>query len=68
MIEGHPDNVVPCFKGGYSISVTKEDGEVITVTSKISDELVLYALIPNFELSTKLARKILPKITDMQLQ
>ncbi len=66
MIEGHPDNVVPCFKGGYSISVTKEDGEVITVTSKISDELVLYALIPDFELSTKLARKILPNQISRQ--
>ncbi len=61
MIEGHPDNVVPCFKGGFSISVTKENGEIITVNSKISKDIVIYALIPNFELSTKIARQALPK-------
>ncbi len=66
MIEGHPDNVVPCFKGGYSISVTKENGEIITISSKINDSLVIYALIPNFELSTKKARAVLPKQISRQ--
>lgn len=66
MIEGHPDNVVPCFKGGLSISVTKQDGEIINVSSKISEKLVIYALIPDFELSTKKARAVLPKQISIQ--
>ena len=60
MIEGHPDNIAPCVYGGLTASML-EKGKPYTVHYNISDKLKFCALIPNFETSTKEARKILPK-------
>lgn len=60
MIEGHPDNIAPCVYGGLTASIV--DNELpYTVQYDISKDLKFCALIPNFETSTKEARKILPK-------
>jgi homoserine kinase len=60
--EGHPDNVVPALLGGCCLAV--EDGEVIKAW-EICDipwhpDLVPVVAIPDFELSTEAARKVLP--------
>lgn len=60
MIEGHPDNIAPCVYGGLTASMVEKD-KPYTVHYNISDKLKFCALIPNFETSTKEARKILPK-------
>ena len=60
MIEGHPDNIAPCVYGGLTASMVEKE-KPYTVQYSISDKLKFCALIPNFETSTKEARKILPK-------
>lgn len=59
-LEGHPDNVAPCYLGGLVSSIAVNN-EVICVKCDISKNLNFYALIPDFELSTKKAREVLPK-------
>lgn len=66
MIEGHPDNVVPSYLGGLVTSIIKEDGFVTNLHVEVDKSLVIYALIPNFEINTKKARKILPTSVSRQ--
>lgn len=58
-IEGHPDNVAPAFLGGF-VTSCMADGNVFTIKNQVSNKLKIYALIPDFELSTKKAREVLP--------
>ncbi len=60
MIEGHPDNIAPCVYGGLTASMVEKE-KPYTVHYNINEKLKFCALIPNFETSTKEARKILPK-------
>lgn len=62
-IEGHPDNIAPCVYGGLTASIVEKEVPY-SVQYDISDKLKFCALIPNFETSTKEARKILPKKVD----
>ncbi len=58
-IEGHPDNVVPCLVGGFTVCAV--DGErVYYEKSRLDDELKFVVAVPEFELSTKLARSVIP--------
>ncbi len=57
-IEGHPDNVAPALLGSLVSSVNGE--EVLTVKHDVADDLYFIALIPDFLLSTKEAREVLP--------
>ncbi len=59
-VEGHPDNVAPAILGGLTASIMDEAGSVVTVSFTLSDKLCFTALIPDFELSTELARSVLP--------
>ena len=58
-IEGHPDNLAPSLFGGFTAS-TCEDGKVVTVRFPLHPSLRFLAVIPDFELSTALARGVLP--------
>lgn len=60
-IEGHPDNVIPAFSGGFSTSVINENATVETARFDIEQTLYFVALIPPFELSTAVARSVIPK-------
>ena len=58
-IEGHPDNVVPALLGNCLLSV--EDGGKWQITSiPWHEDIIPVVAIPNFELSTKEARGVLP--------
>ncbi|MEL6442090.1 MAG: homoserine kinase [Cyanobacteria bacterium J06621_8] len=58
-IEGHPDNVVPALLGNCVLSV--RDGEQWQISPiPWHQELVPVVAIPNFELSTAQARRVLP--------
>lgn len=57
-IESHPDNVAPAFLGSLVSSVNGE--EIITVKHDVASDLYFVALIPDFPLSTKEAREVLP--------
>lgn len=58
-IEGHPDNVAPAIYGGMTISVMEED-RVHCVKLPFHHSYQFVALIPDFTLSTKQAREVLP--------
>ena len=59
-IEGHPDNVAPAIFGGTVVSIL-EDEEVFLEKIGISDKFKFLALIPDFKLSTREAREVLPE-------
>lgn len=64
-IEGHPDNVAPAIYGGFTVStVTRGDVECFTLIPKMRLKLVV--AVPDFPLSTKKAREVLPKEVSMK--
>lgn len=62
-IEGHPDNVAPAIFGGMMLCVS-ENNKIYKIPVNVSNKVKFCALIPNFELSTTLARNVLPKKVD----
>ena len=59
-IEGHPDNVVPALLGNCQLSVA--DNNMWQICSiPWHQEIVPVVAIPDFELSTELARSVLPE-------
>lgn len=58
-IEGHPDNVSPAIYGGANVSILKDD--VFVERFEISKKFKFLAIIPDFELSTRDGRLVLPK-------
>ena len=60
-IEGHPDNVVPCCIGGMTVSCW--DGESLRYVRlpALPEDLNVIAAVPDFEVHTEDARKILPE-------
>lgn len=60
LFEPHPDNLLPAWKGGFITALKTENK---TYYSKIDfpKELKAVVVIPDFELSTELARSVLPK-------
>ena len=59
-MEGHPDNVAPQLKGGFCIS-SRIGGELEIVRLTPPKGIVAVVCVPDFELSTKKARAVLPK-------
>lgn len=59
-IEGHPDNVAPAIFGGVTISVV-HDGRAESLPFLPKMALQLIVAVPDFSLSTKAARSVLPK-------
>lgn len=58
-IEGHPDNVVPAFLGGCRLAATSaDDWEICDIPWH--ENIVPIVAIPDFELSTAEARRVLP--------
>lgn len=62
-MEGHPDNVAPCVLGGLVVSFM-DNGEVISVNYPVDNKFRFTAIIPDFKLSTKKARSVLPTTTS----
>ena len=64
LVEGHPDNVTPCVYGGFTEAVmfTDDEKEMLVVENfSVHDSFLFYVLIPDFVLSTKYSRDVLPK-------
>ena len=63
-LEGHPDNAVPSFLGGFAVcahaSADPADGFVYT-RLPVKPELSFVTLVPELRLSTEAARGLLPK-------
>lgn len=64
-MEGHPDNVAPALLGGIVISATLE-GKVQTIKIDPPPALKTIVAVPNFQLSTKQAREVLPSNITLQ--
>ena len=57
-MEGHPDNVVPAFYGGLTLSVM--DGDVLHVETITVPPMPVIIVLPDFDFPTKMARAALP--------
>ncbi len=58
-LEGHPDNVAPAIFGGLVASHLSKS-QIIHQPIRLPKPLSFVALIPEFKLSTQLAREVLP--------
>ena len=58
-LEGHPDNAAPAAYGGFNIV---RDGQRQAFT--VSAQLYFVLLVPNFEIATEQARRVLPARVD----
>ena len=60
-LEGHPDNVAPAILGGLVVATYDEKSQEVDYLQKeIKSDIQGIALIPDFELSTKASRQVLP--------
>lgn len=64
-IEGHPDNTTPALLGGMTIGAMNEK-DMKYVKIRVPDTLHFAVMIPDFTLSTELAREALPKSVSLQ--
>ena len=56
-LEGHPDNAAPAAFGGFTVARAGAE----TLRAEVDPQLKFILLIPDFEVSTPQARKVLPK-------
>lgn len=61
-IEGHPDNIAPAILGGFIVSGDFNE-KVLAMKIDFSD-ISIAVVIPNWSLSTKKSREVLPKTID----
>lgn len=59
-IEGHADNLTPAIFGGFTACMTHNE-HLFSTPLHISKKLDFFALVPDFEVKTSVARSILPK-------
>lgn len=59
-LEGHPDNVVPALLGGCQLTVSEPEAAPVVCEIPWAESIVPVVAIPNFELSTAEARRVLP--------
>jgi homoserine kinase len=58
-LEGHPDNAAPAAFGGFTVA-----SGTATARFPVSEQLHFVLLVPDFEVSTPEARKVLPPQLD----
>jgi homoserine kinase len=64
-VEGHPDNVEPAILCGFVFSSQEDDGTILTEKLNWPEEWDITVCIPDFELSTNIARSVLPENVPM---
>jgi homoserine kinase len=60
-LEGHPDNAVPSFLGGFAVCAREEGGGFSYTRVPVKPELSFVTLVPDLRLSTETARSLLPR-------
>lgn len=58
-MEGHPDNIAPAIFGGLCMSFM-EEGKPHMIRYGVKRDLLFVTMIPDYEVSTKAARAVLP--------
>lgn len=64
-IEGHPDNTTPALLGGMTIGAMNEK-DMKYVKARVAENLHFAVMIPEFTLSTELARGVLPTTVSLK--
>jgi homoserine kinase len=59
-LEGHPDNVAACLRGGLTVAWSDEGG-AHALSLPIADDLAPVVFVPGSSSSTKAARRLLPE-------
>lgn len=59
-IEGHPDNIVPAFLGGFTVS-SLDEGKVVYFRKEAFEGFKYAVMYPEFTLPTSQSRGVLPK-------
>ena len=65
VMEGHPDNVIPCLVGGLTVSLSLED-RVIYDRFEPASNIECVFFIPDYELETSKARAVMPHSVSMK--
>ena len=65
-IENHPDNITPAVVGGFVVSSLEEDGSVVYSKMNWPKDWNITVCIPDYELSTSIARSVLPEKVPMK--
>ena len=65
-VEGHPDNVAPAILGGFVLASQEDDGSIIYRKLNWPQEWDITVCVPDFELSTNIARSVLPEQVSIQ--
>ncbi|MBS4759964.1 MAG: homoserine kinase [Clostridium sp.] len=65
-IENHPDNITPAVVGGFVVSSLEEDGSVVYSKMNWPKDWNITVCIPDYELSTSIARSVLPQEVPMK--
>ncbi len=65
-IENHPDNITPAVVGGFVVSSIEEDGSVVYSKMNWPKDWNITVCIPDYELSTSIARSVLPESVPMK--
>ena len=65
-IENHPDNITPAVVGGFVVSSIEEDGSVVYSKMNWPEDWNITVCIPDYELSTSIARSVLPESVPMK--
>lgn len=60
VLEGHPDNLVPCYIGGLTASLASEKG-IFYIRRAPHPDVQCVLLVPDYELATAKARQAIPK-------
>lgn len=64
-IEGHPDNVAPCFFGGLHLAYKNDKGLFEDYILHLAKNVYFTVIIPDYEVKTEDARAVLPKEVPM---
>lgn len=59
-VEGHPDNILPAFVGGFTIAVL-ENGKLTFSRHELNRRLHAVIIVPDGQILTAKARRVLPK-------
>ncbi len=65
-IENHPDNITPALVGGFVVSSLEDDGSVVYSKINWPNDWNITVCIPDYELSTSIARSVLPESVPMK--
>jgi len=60
-VEGHQDNITPAIVGGLVLSSQEDDGSILYRKLDWPEEWQITLCIPDYELSTAIARSVLPE-------